>query len=108
MKITFEEVLSRNLWLHNELMNSLTGEIIEKTKEDRFYDVKLLVNGVELEPVFYNKLVNNIEKYIEDEAKHLVCEKLAEAENKLNQLIDLINTAKGSIIDGFGLVEEKY
>ena len=103
MKITFEETLSRKEWLHKELMASLTGDIISKAREDQFYDVKLLVNGVELEPNFYNKLVNNICKYIDAEAKSLVLQKLEEVEKKSKKLSELIESAKNSIINEFNL-----
>ena len=108
MKITFEETLSRKEWLHKELMESLTGDIITKASEDQFYDVKLLVNGVELEPAFYNKLVNNIEKYIDAEAKGLVRQKLEEAQEKSRKLSELIDAAKNSIIDEFNLDDEDF
>lgn len=108
MKITFEETLSRKEWLHKELMESLTGDIITKASEDQFYDVKLLVNGVELEPTFYNKLVNNIEKYIDAEAKSLIRQKLEDAEEKSRKLSELIDVAKNSIIDEFNLDDEDF
>lgn len=88
MKITFEEVLSEKEWLHLELMTSLTGEVIDKARKDSFYDVKLLVNGTELEPEMFNTIVNNIDKYIENQARNLIREKLEEAENKLEELFD--------------------
>ena len=84
MKITFDETLSRKEWLHRELLNSLTGDIIEKATEDRFYDVKLLVNGVELEPTIYNDLVGGIEKYVEQEARSLINEKVDGIMTELN------------------------
>ena len=108
MKITFEETLSRKEWLHKELMESLTGDIIIKASKDQFYDVKLLVNGVELEPTFYNKLVNNIEKYIDAEAKSLVRQKLEAAEEKSRKLSELIDAAKNSIIDEFNLDDDDF
>ena len=108
MKITFKETLSRKEWLHKELMESLTGDVITKASEDQFYDVKLLVNGIELEPSFYNKLVGNIEKYIDAEAKGLVRQKLEEAENKSRKLSELIEAAKNSIIDEFNLEDTDF
>lgn len=108
MKITFKETLSRKEWLHKELTESLTDDIIIKASGDQFYDVKLLVNGVELEPAFYNKLVNNIEKYIDAEAKSLVRQKLEEAEEKSRKLSELIDAAKNSIIDEFNLDDENF
>ena len=108
MKITFEETLSGKEWLHKELMESLTGDIIIKASKDQFYDVKLLVNGVELEPTFYNKLVNNIEKYIDAEAKSLVRQKLEAAEEKSRKLSELIDAAKNNIIDEFNLDDDDF
>ena len=108
MKITFDETLSRNEWLHRELMNSLTGEVITKASEDRFYEVKLLVNGIELEPQLFNKIVNNIEKYIDEQAKLLVREKLVEAENKIRKLSEMIDEVSYKIIEEFNLDEQEF
>jgi hypothetical protein len=108
MKITFEEALSRKEWLHTELMNSLTGDLITQASEDRFYDVKLLVNGVELEPELFNKIVNNIEKYIDEQAKSLVREKLEEAENKVRRLSELFDEVAYKIKDEFNLDEREF
>ena len=57
MKITFEELLSKKEWLHSELLNSLPHEIVSKASEDQFYDVKLVINGVEVEPKMYNDIM---------------------------------------------------
>jgi hypothetical protein len=108
MKITFEEALSRKEWLHTELMNSLTGDLITQASEDRFYDVKLLVNGIELEPQLFNKIVNNIEKYIDEQAKSLVREKLEEAENKVRRLSELFDEVAYKIKDEFNLDEREF
>lgn len=108
MRITFEEILSKKQWLHKEMLNSLTGDVITKASEDQFYDVKLLVNGVELEPVLYNSLMSNIEKYIEEEAKSLVRQQLEAAEEKSKKLCELIEAAKNSIIDEFNLDTEDF
>ena len=108
MKITFEEALSRKEWLHTELMNSLTGDLITQASEDRFYEVKLLVNGIELEPQLFNKIVNNIEKYIDEQAKSLVREKLEEAENKVRRLSELFDEVSYKIKDEFNLDEREF
>ena len=108
MKITFEEALSRKEWLHTELMNSLTGDLITQASEDRFYEVKLLVNGIELEPQLFNKIVNNIEKYIDEQAKSLVREKLEEAENKVRRLSELFDEVAYKIKDEFNLDEREF
>jgi len=103
MKITFEEVLSEKEWIHKELMNSLTGEIVTKAMKDRFYDVKIVVNGIELEPVVFNHIMNNLEKCIDEQARGLVLEKLQEAEDKVRKLSDIFDEATSKIKDEFKL-----
>jgi len=103
MKITFEEVLSRKEWIHSELLNSLTGDIIDKAKKDGFYEVKLLVNGEELEPALFNQIMINIERFITEKAKSLIREKLEEAENKVSKLYKMVEEASNQIIDEFNL-----
>jgi hypothetical protein len=107
MKVTFEETLTRKEWLHKELMNSLTGEVITKASKDQFYDVKLLVNGIELEPVFFNKIMNNLESFIEGEAQELFKQKYEQKydaiERKLNFLNELLKETNEKFKDEMGL-----
>jgi uncharacterized protein YllA (UPF0747 family) len=103
MKITFKELLSRKEWLHTELMNSLTSDLVIKASEDQFYEVKLLVNGIDLEPQLFNSIMNNVEKYIENQAKSLITEKLEEADNKARKLSELIDEVSEKIKNDFDL-----
>ena len=103
MKVTFQEVLSRKTWLQKEMLNSLTGDIITKASEDQFYDVKLVINGVEIEPKIFNDIMNGIEKYIDAEAKELVKIKLEKAEYKVRKLDELISDASDKIREEFDL-----
>lgn len=103
MKITFEDILSKKQWLHKELLNSLTGEVMTKTEEDQFFDVKLLVNNIELEPQVLNKIINNIEKYIEEKAKDLINDELNEAKEKSEKLSELINGVCNEIKEEFNI-----
>lgn len=107
MKITFEELLSKKEWLNAELMNSLTHDLITKAADDQFYDIKLLVNGVELEPSLFNQIVDNVERYIDEQAKKLVRDKLEEAENKISRLTEILDEAKYKIVDEFKLDESE-
>lgn len=93
MKITFEEVLSSKTWIASELLSSLSYEIIDTAINDQFYDVKLLVNGIQLEPKLFNDIMNNVEKYIDSEARKIVLEKLEKAEYKTRRLDELISDA---------------
>ena len=103
MKVTFQEVLSRKTWLQKEMLNSLTGDIITKASEDQFYDVKLLINGIEIEPNIFNDIMNGIEKYVDAEAKELVKIKLEKAEYKIRKLEELISEASDKIREEFDL-----
>lgn len=103
MKVTFQEVLSGKTWLQKEMLNSLTGDIITKASEDQFYDVKLVINGVEIEPNIFNDIMNGIEKYIDAEAKELVKIKLEKAEYKIRKLDELISDASDKIREEFDL-----
>lgn len=103
MKITFEELLSRKEWLHTELLHSLTGDVINKASEDQFYEVKLLVNGIELEPTFFNNLVNGIEKYVDKEANSLLEAKLEKCEFSVERLKEYIYEASYKIREEFEL-----
>lgn len=107
MKVTFEDLLSRKEWLHGELLNSLTVDVINQANDDKFYDVKLLVNGIELEPQFFNDIMNNVVKYIEKEAKSLVREQLEVAEQKARKLSELIDEASNQIKGEFDLFENE-
>lgn len=104
MKITFKDALSTKEWIHRELMNSLTGDIIEKAMEDEFYDVKLLVNGVELEPKFYNDILNNIESYIKNQAEQIIETKLSKIKSKLAKLDEIVDDSINNISDQLNLI----
>ena len=108
MKITFKEILSSSEWLHSELINSLTDELITKASNDQFYDVKLIVNGVELEPLLFNKIMNNIEKCIREEAKSLIREELEEVENKVNNLSYIFDNVKNKLFDEYDINETNF
>ena len=106
MKITFEETSSRKQWIHKELLHSLDFDTINNTKNDAAYDVKLLVNGKELEPKFFNYLVENINKYIDDRAKELINDKLWDAKMKADKVYDVINKINDDIREEFNISDD--
>lgn len=107
MKITFDEINHEKKWIHSELLNSLTHEVIEAAQDDQYYDVKLLVNGIELEPVFFNSLMSGISKYIEAEVENMVSDKLTVLKNKMARLDEILSAATGNIVEEFNLIEYK-
>lgn len=105
MKITFKETMNGKEWIHSEIMNSLTGELIDQAKDDQFYEVKLLINGHELEPKLFNKIMNNVEDFINKQAKSLIAEKLEEAEEECNKILSVFREAKENALDKLNISE---
>ncbi len=100
MIITFDEARDDG-WLNRCLMCSLTNEAIESGREKREFDVKLLVNGIELEPKLLGDLLKNVEKYIDNEAKELANEKLKTSLLKVRKLEEMIDEVCYKIRDEF-------
>lgn len=106
MKITFDEVLSKSTPIENELMQSLNTQVfatIDLQNNTREWDVKLVINGVEVEPVMYNLLFSHTEEWIEERAKEYLKDKLGEADAEVSRLLEYINQAKENIIEKFDL-----
>ncbi|MCP4668149.1 MAG: hypothetical protein GY849_17505 [Deltaproteobacteria bacterium] len=103
MKITKSELLKReNKWLQSEILKSLTNNYwdkVDKSKED--LEITINVNGIELEPKFLIDLFNNIEKYVDREAKNILEDKYQEAKNKAWELTQMINNVSANIISKF-------
>ncbi|QQO97077.1 hypothetical protein Nekkels1_72 [Cellulophaga phage Nekkels_1] len=106
MKITFEQVLSRQEWIHRELLSSLDGDTISEAQEKGVYEVKLLINGKELEPKFFNDLMNRLELYIKEEAREMIEEKLFKVEQKGIRLEEIVKLATEKIRDEFNIDSE--
>lgn len=108
MKITFEEVLSEKDWLTKELLNSLPSDIVKDSIEKRYYDVKLNINGIDVEPHLFNYIMNNIEKVVEDRAKEMILDKFDVVESKLSNLSHLFDLVRGKIAEDFNIKNEDY
>lgn len=92
MKLTFEDVINAKDWLTMELAQSLTGDIITDASEKKEYEVKLLVNGVELEPTLFEEVFRDMGKFIELQAENLVRNKLDEIDDIKNHFEEKLNT----------------
>lgn len=82
-------------WLCEEILHSLTDETIhsENKGEDGYiYDIKLLVNGIAIEPILLTKLLEGIETIVDNEAKALIS-------NRINQSIENFETKLSEIIE---------
>lgn len=112
MKITFDDTVSAKDWLHRCLLGSLTQEAIESGMETREYEVKLLVNGIELEPKLLNDLILNVEKYIDLEALTVFNKRYEEkAETlrcELDKLEGIIKEAQENIASKYNIEIKDY
>ncbi|BBI90461.1 hypothetical protein HYO65_gp069 [Tenacibaculum phage PTm1] len=103
MKITFEELLAEKDFLHTELLQSLPPKVVEDAVEKREYDIKLVVNGVDVDPKLLNIIFEKTEIFVNERSKEIVKNKLEESEQEAEKLLDLVREAKESIIDKYNL-----
>ena len=111
MLITNKEIISsirgeeRN-WLHECLLGSLTKEAMDSGLQkdgDYFFDVKLLVNEIEVEPKLLHDLISEIYKVIERNAIRIAEEKLRDSLSRADKLSSMIDEACQKIRDEFKL-----
>jgi len=108
-QILHPERKDENYWLYEEVMTSLTPEIIDSgRKEDGTieYDIKLQINGIIVEPKLLPKIISGIEKIIDDEAEKIANENLADALREVDILHQIIKEAEYKIRDKFNIQEE--
>lgn len=108
MIITWQSLLYENTWLNKCIMDSLTNECIESGREKTQYEVKLLVNGIELEPKLLDDLISNVAKYIDSEALKVADDKLKEALNEVECLNDIIKDVTYKIRDKFDIPDLEH
>lgn len=99
-----------NYWLYEEIMNSLTPEIIDSGRTadgDIVYDIKLQINGFVVEPQLLTKIIKGIEKIIDDEAQRVADDKLSEALREVDILHQVIKEAEYKIRDKFNIPMEE-
>ncbi len=99
MKITFDEILKRDEFLHQEIMNSIPTEVLEKAMSDRFFEVNLVINGTIVDCKVLNKLFQEIERYINEEAEERAKKKFSEASLKIDKITDIVDEAIKKIAD---------
>jgi hypothetical protein len=93
-------------WLCEEILHSLTTETIHsenKGEDGNIYDIKLLVNGVAIEPKLLTKLLEGLESIIDSEAKSLISNRINESvenfETKLFNIIEEVKEASNDLKD---------
>jgi hypothetical protein len=106
MKVKFTDLQKLKDWDYLEVMDSPEflhfTDIVEKDE----CEIKLLIDGVEYEPVrlkaIYDtlfELVESIEKHIEEDAIELIARKLKEVTDKKDKLNEMIDDFTESLKD---------
>lgn len=108
MKISFQDAIHKNDLLHIALMNCLTPEVIESAREAEEYDVKLVVNGVELDPTTLNLFQDKAEEWIETRGKEIAAEKFHEAAKAAEDFSIMVNDIKNKLIEKYGIDVNEY
>ena len=112
MKITSKDLVSGTRgkvkdWVCEEILSSLTDETIHspvKTDEDGMvYEVKLLINGVEVELKLLQRIYEGIEKIVDDEAAIIADNKLKEALHSIDMLHNIVKEAEYKIREQFNI-----
>lgn len=99
-------------WLCEELMQSLNSDIISDAvqaankPDEATYDVKLLVNGVELDPMVLTALLTKIEKFVDYNAETIANQKLSGALAEVHAIGDLLKAAEEKIRDKYNIFGE--
>ena len=117
MKITSKELVSGirggvKDYICEEILSSLTSETIHspiETEEDgHIYEVKLLINGIEVEPKLLQRIYAGIEKIVDDEAAIRADNKLKEALHSIDMLHGVIKEAEYKIREQFNIEDQEY
>ncbi len=97
MIISFKEIRNKKGDnLRKELYQSLTDDVlINRSKKGSYeIDVKLIVDGVELDPKLLHSLISNIEEFIEDKANEIILNRMNDIEyKKMKELEDIVTEA---------------
>ena len=117
MRITSKEILEGTRgevknYICKELLASLTAESIhspEQSEEDgHIYEVKLLINGIEVEPKLLQRLYDGIEKIVDREGAIIADNKLKEALPRIDMLNGIIKESMYKIREEFNIEDMEY
>lgn len=108
MKITFDDAISKDDLLHIALVDCLTPEILDSAMESREYEVKLVVNGFELDPKVLNLFHEKADEWIETRAKEMAAAKFHEAAREAEIFAKMVNDMKNSLIEKYNIDTADY
>lgn len=106
MLITRSEVVSHSSMIGREILRSITPEIIADVKDAKEFEIKLIINGVEVEPKLLLDLYTRAEEYIDREAAALMKERIENLPFKLESLEEYLRDLVHDLKSKFKLHEE--
>lgn len=75
-------------WLYECLLSSLDAEAIKDGQRDGEWEIMLSVNGRLIEPSTLGRLLENVEKHIDEEALILTEKRFGDATERIKELQD--------------------
>jgi hypothetical protein len=117
MRITSKDLVGKTRgkvrdWICEEVLSSLTDETIysptQNDEDGHVYEIKLVINGIEVEPKLLQRLYDGIEKIVDDEAAIIADNKLKDALSSIDTLHEVIKEAEYKIRDKFNIEDKEY
>jgi hypothetical protein len=106
MKLSWTQAVNDKTWITAQVMDVLTGDLIDETRESQEYDIKITINGREFEPTLLVRLFEEQEKFIKTEAQKLVTDKFDDVDRDVELLKDTIREVKYKIQEKFEIRDE--
>lgn len=106
MKLKIKDLLRGNEneeYLSSEIMSSLKKEAIDIGITNGEHDIKLVINGIEHDPLILKNIFENIEKYIDQKANEIIYDKKVEIDDKADFLLKIIEEASIKIADQYNI-----
>lgn len=83
-------------------------QFYEAAKERGYFDVKIVIDGKEFNPEFFNRVFDGLDKMIERKALEMACDKVKDALREADILNEIVKDAGANLIDKFNLNTEDY
>ena len=98
-------------WLYHEILSSLPQEVLEQAQIRQEVNIQLMIDNIVVEPVVLNDLLNNINKYIDQQADSKVKDRFEELELRFQDIMEPLEMATrdatSKIREEFNIKEEE-
>lgn len=100
--------ISAETWTEDGSAKEDMKKLWDDAKDRGQFEIKLVIDGKEMNPALLEKYYSNIDKYIKEQAQKLALETVREALNESHKLTEIVQDAGDKIIEKFGLDKEDY